>query len=175
MVPVRAAAAHQSTAVRGVIAEAYEEYRSAVPAGWFEPYLANVLDLEARAEVCDQLVVVAGDRVAATVSFFASAADEGIGWPRQWAGVRGLAVGPAHRGTGLGRLLMEECRRRALEGGAEVLALHTAAFMPAAVALYTALGYRRAPGVELLVDGTVLGVEVDDPPLALAYTLTLTP
>jgi hypothetical protein len=43
---------------------------------------------------------------------------------------------------------MEACRRRAEAAGAEVLCLHTDRFMTAAVAIYTAMGFRRAPAFD---------------------------
>src|ERR687887_373333 len=56
-----------------------------------------------------------------------------------------LGVDPALRGRGIGRRLVRECLDRARLLGVPVLCLHTAAFMTAAVALYEAMGFERAP------------------------------
>ena len=83
-----------------------------------------------------------------TVTYYPDAAAEGLGWPAGWAGLRALGVEPGARGRGVGRALMEACRRRAEAGGADVLCLHTDQFMTAAVAIYTAMGFRRAPAFD---------------------------
>jgi GNAT superfamily N-acetyltransferase len=58
-------------------------------------------------------------------------------------GFRLLAVTPDGRGLGAGRVLVEECIRRARAQGATALVLHTATFMTAAVRLYERLGFVR--------------------------------
>ena len=61
-----------------------------------------------------------------------------------------LVVDPAARGRGLGRLLTEECIRRARRDGAGAIALHTSPIMQVALAMYLRLGFvllRDAPPV----------------------------
>ncbi len=58
-------------------------------------------------------------------------------------GFRLLAVTPHGRGLGVGRVLVDECIRRARAQGAHELMLHTATFMAAAVRLYERLGFVR--------------------------------
>jgi ribosomal protein S18 acetylase RimI-like enzyme len=58
--------------------------------------------------------------------------------------VRLLAVGPAGRGRGLGRRLMEECIRRSRAAGAPALTLHTTDMMRVAMGLYERMGFARA-------------------------------
>ena len=52
-----------------------------------------------------------------------------------------LVVDPAARGRGLGRMLTEECMRRARRDGAEMIALHTSPIMQVALAMYLRLGF----------------------------------
>ena len=74
------------------------------------------------------------------------------------AGMRMLAVDPAHQGRGVGRALTEWCLTRARSDGRERLALHTGTWMPDAVRLYERMGFVRrpeldfapAPGVDLI-------------------------
>jgi ribosomal protein S18 acetylase RimI-like enzyme len=64
---------------------------------------------------------------------------------------------------------MDACLERARAAGAPVLCLHTAAFMTAAVALYEAMGFRRAPAYDFDVPAGG-----GAPPVAiLAYRLDL--
>jgi len=65
-----------------------------------------------------------------------------------WPEVRLLATAPAARGKGIGRLLMEECIRRAGASRAPVLTLHTADIMSVAMRLYERMGFERAPELD---------------------------
>jgi GNAT superfamily N-acetyltransferase len=147
-VEVRDAGRSDLPAVRRVLLAAYQQYATAMPPAVFGRYLAELLDVEARAGVGRILVAEVGGRVVGTVTYYPDAAAEGLGWPAGWAGLRALGVEPAARGQGVGRALMEACRRRAEAGGAEVLCLHTDPFMTAAVAIYAAMGFRRAPAFD---------------------------
>jgi ribosomal protein S18 acetylase RimI-like enzyme len=63
---------------------------------------------------------------------------------------------------------MDACLERALAARAPVLCLHTAAFMTAAVAIYEAMGFRRAPAFDFEVPAG------GAPPVAvIAYRLDL--
>jgi predicted N-acetyltransferase YhbS len=59
--------------------------------------------------------------------------------------IRLLAVAPTVRGQGVGRALVDECERRARASGATAIGLHTEDIMEAAVRMYVARGYVRAP------------------------------
>jgi ribosomal protein S18 acetylase RimI-like enzyme len=66
----------------------------------------------------------------------------------EWWSVRLLAVSPAARGQGVGRLLMEECVRRSREGGGKVLGLHTTDMMAVARGMYERMGFKRVPELD---------------------------
>jgi ribosomal protein S18 acetylase RimI-like enzyme len=149
---------------------AYREYAAVLPPVVFGPYLADILDLDAREEVGRPLAAERAGRVVGAVTWYADAAAEGLGWPPGWAGLRVLGVAPAARGHGVGRALVEACRRRARAAGAPVLCLHTAGFMTAAVALYESLGFRRDPSFDFEV-ASQLRVGGIQPVRILAYRL----
>src|SRR5215218_4240942 len=169
---VRDASASDRRAVRAVLLAAYREYAASLPPAVFGPYLADVLDLEAREDVGRLLVAERAGRVVGAVTWYGDAAAEGLGWPSGWAGLRALGVDPAARGHGVGRALVEACRRRALAAGAPVLCLHTAGFMTAAVALYEAMGFRRDPSFDFEATSH-LRVGGIQPVRILAYRLDL--
>lgn len=68
------------------------------------------------------------------------------------AGIRMLAVDPAHQGRGVGRVLTEWClaRARARADGRQRMVLHTGAWMPAAVRLYEGMGFVRVPELDFV-------------------------
>jgi ribosomal protein S18 acetylase RimI-like enzyme len=135
-------------AVRGVLLAAYREYAAVLPPAVFGNYLQNLLDLDARGGTARLLVAEHARRVVGTVTFYDDADDEGLGWPSGWAGLRALGVDPDARRLGVGRTLVQACLRRAEAAGAGVLCLHSAGFMTAAVRLYEAMGFRRAPAYD---------------------------
>jgi predicted N-acetyltransferase YhbS len=169
---VREANRSDHQAIREVIAAAYRQYATVLGPVVFDGYLADLLDLDSRAGDSRLLVAERAGRIVGTVTFFEDAAKEGLGWPSGWAGLRALAVDPAARGQGIGRQLMEACRDRARAAGAKVLCLHTASFMAAAVAIYEAMGFQRAPAFDFSPTGH-LGVEVDTDVRVVAYRLDI--
>lgn len=62
-----------------------------------------------------------------------------------WPELRLLAVAPSARGLGVGRMLVDECIRRARAAGAMALGLHTSRSMRVALRMYEAMGFVRAP------------------------------
>lgn len=166
-VRVRAADPVDHGAVRDVIRRAYAQYAPSLAPDVFRAYLDDLTDVDSR-RGADLLVAEAGTEIVGAVTYYRNASAEGLGWPRRWAGVRALAVDPAHRGLGIAPLLMRTCVDRAIAAGAPVVCLHTASFMPAAVALYERLDFRRAPDYDIDVT-PLLGVS-GDPVMAIAYT-----
>ena len=54
-----------------------------------------------------------------------------------------LVIDPGARGRGLGRLLTEECVRRARRDGAPTVALHTSPIMEVALPMYLRMGFTQ--------------------------------
>jgi predicted N-acetyltransferase YhbS len=157
---------------RGVLRAAYQEYAAALPPAVYRRYLRDILDLDARARTGRLLVAEHAGRIVGTVTFYGDAAAEGVGWPSGWAGLRALGVDPTMRGLGIGRTLMRTCLDRARAAGAAVLCLHTAEFMTGAIAMYEAMGFRRAPSFDF--DATaLLRLGGTTPVRILAYRLDL--
>ncbi|NHA70194.1 GNAT family N-acetyltransferase [Phycicoccus flavus] len=109
-------------------------------------YAARLLDAGARAR--DAVLLVAQDAdggLVGTVTYvppgtpFAELGVDGE------AEVRMLAVDPASRGGGVGRLLSEECVRRARAAGCTAVALSSGSWMAAAHRLYERMGFVRTP------------------------------
>lgn len=131
------------------------------------PYEQTLRSLGADGEG-EVLAAVDGDMILGTVMLQP--------WPRGGEVVRGpgeaeiraLAVAPAARGRGIGRLLLNAVTGRARERGIRHLVLLTQAGMVTAQRLYTTSGFGRlperdwspAPGLTLLAYGQVLAPPV---------------
>ena len=144
---IRPATLADMDVLRDVIAAANEPYRGTVPSSFFDGYLASALDVRSRLQEGEVFAAELDDRIVGTITFYLDANDEGapIAFPARTTGIRVTAVAPGARGLGIGRLLVETCIRRAVETRSDSIALHTAAFMTSAVALYERAGFSRAP------------------------------
>ena len=110
------------------------------------PYARVLTDVEARRTGADVLVARTDDgSVVGTVTFcLAGSPWANIAKPGE-AEFRMLAVQPAARGSGVGRLLVQECVHRAHAAGASALVLSTSRDMVTAHRLYERMGFVRSP------------------------------
>jgi GNAT superfamily N-acetyltransferase len=141
----------EADAIRHVIRAANAQFAAVAPPDIFASYLVSALDVEGRtAQGATVLVAERSGTVVGTVTHFLDANDEGmpVRLPRGTAGLRATAVHPEAQGHGIGMALVEACVERARDHGAERIALHTAPFMTAAVALYERSGFRRVPAFD---------------------------
>ena len=164
-ITIRVAREQDVEAARSILGKAYGEYESFFPAENWVPYLADILDLEGRAEASELMVAELDGELVACVSYFPPGAKMSYPsdsfsehWPVEWSAFRLLAVDPSARGKGVGRLLTEACIERARTEGAPALGLHTTQPMAVARAMYERMGFERAPrfdfrpGPEVLVE-----------------------
>ena len=158
--------------MRAVIAAAYAEYATVIPSALYEPYLAELLDLDVRAEATELIVAEVHGEIVGAVTFYPDAAAEGLGWPSGWTGIRALAVDPRHRGRGIGDALVETCIARSRHNGAAVICLHTATFMRGAVHIYERMGFVRAPDFDVTA-AEMMDVGDVEGPLVIGYRLDL--
>jgi predicted N-acetyltransferase YhbS len=169
---IRPATQREIPEIERVILAAFAEYRDEIPAAIFRSYMADLCRL---ADHCDEAEVLVADldgRVAGTVSFYADASAEGLGWPKGWAGFRRLAVDPAMRGRGIGRLLTERCVDAARKLDAPTIALHAASFLKAACHIYEQIGFRRCPAYDLRA-AEIMNLEGVGDVAVIAYKLDL--
>ncbi len=138
---IRNARPEELAKVSAVIRDAYLQYESSIPAARWNEYLKNITDVRSRWGLADLIVAENGDKPVGTVTLYLDGSQEG--WPTGWAGVRILAVHPAHRGMGTGRALMEECLRRSRGHGIRRVGLHTTQVMEVAKRMYERMGFER--------------------------------
>lgn len=169
--------------VAALLLRANQEFRRAMPAPVYRAYRENLraLVLDPRHhDVCEILVAdrcAMGGRLLGAITFFPDAAEEKLGWPRGWAGLRALAVKPTARGLGIGRQLVETAIGRARSIGAPVICLHSAAFQSAARSLYLDLGFSRCPQFDFdagSVSGEIPAASANSRPIPIeAFTMSL--
>lgn len=153
---VRLAEPRELGATAALVTDAFAQYRGVLPAHIFDPYLRDSRDFTSRWGQADIAVLETQGCLVGTVTYYAEASREGMGWPSSVAGLRTLAVAPSAQGYGYGRALCLWCIGRAQQDGARALTLHTAEFMRAACKLYEGLGFRRCPSHDVTASN-VLG------------------
>ena len=144
---VREARPEEYEAVGRLSVDAFAEIASALPPESWASYAADLADIAHRAEVGTVLVAEDGGGLAGTVTHYpargAQSGDDWRWWPADYAYLRALAVPPAARGRGAGRLLTQACIDRARAEGAGGIALNTSPLMVAALGLYQDMGFRQ--------------------------------
>ena len=168
-VAVRAARPEEGAAVAALLRDTYTSFADELPPDLLPAWLADVLDPAG----ATTLVALVDGTLAGTARLHLSGTYP-VPLPAGSAGVRAVAVVPAFRRAGVARALMAACTERARAAGATALHLHTAPFMTAATALYTSLGYRRDPAVDLDV-GVRFGIAPPGVAVVAAYRQDLGP
>ncbi|ALD20141.1 GNAT family N-acetyltransferase [Hymenobacter sp. DG25A] len=100
------------------------------------------------------VAVTADNQIAGTVLFFGDMQHYGSGGiatqQPDAAGFRLLAVAPAARGRGIGKLLTEACIRKASEQRRRQLIIHSTKAMQIAWKMYEGLGFQRAEELDFM-------------------------
>jgi ribosomal protein S18 acetylase RimI-like enzyme len=159
-IKIREAGAEERDEVENLVKAAYREFQSLMPAAAWKGWMNNISET---IRSPDGILLVAGDqgRIQGAVKFYPDAGQAHQGqWPAGAASIRLLAVSPATRGRGYGRLLTQACLDRARDLSISTIFLFTGTFMAAARQLYEKLGFKRAP-------------EFDRDPGPIAYRLDL--
>jgi GNAT superfamily N-acetyltransferase len=157
-VTVRDARGDERGAIRALTLRAYAELATVMePEAWEELHgaLRAALDGDAPAE---RIVAEHGGELVGSVHLFPPASDAygGMVGEAPWPELRLLAVAPEARGHGVGRLLVDECIRRARAMGAAELGLHTSKSMRVAMGMYERMGFVRAPEHDFQPEGAEL-------------------
>lgn len=155
--------------VSALMVKAYGQYAQHLPAHLWEDYRAEIADVRSRMPFSQLIVAEHEAALRGAVTFYPDATkSQHQGWPDGFTEIRLLSVDPAVRGLGIGRLLTDECIRRAKDLGAHTIGLHTSHLMWVARDMYERMGFVRAPQYDFTPD------PVDMPDLiAIAYTLEI--
>jgi len=152
---IRPARSDEHAALGRILVDAYQRLPGMPDARAQPAYYAMLADVAARARnpAITVFAAVADDgALAGSVDFIADVAHYHSGadlraFPGA-AGIRLLAVDPAHRGAGLGRALTERCLDEARARAQAAVVLHTTRAMATAWRLYERLGFRRHDAID---------------------------
>ena len=157
---IREAKPEELDEVEKLVKTAYREFQPLMPAAAWDRWMDNISET-IHAPLGLLLVLDHQGKIEGAVKFYPDAAQSHLGqWPAGAASMRLLAVPPASRGRGYGRLLTQACLKRARELSIPAIFLYTGTFMSAARQLYEKLGFKRA-------------LEFDRDPGPIAYRLDL--
>jgi ribosomal protein S18 acetylase RimI-like enzyme len=132
-----------------VMEAAYQEYMPPNPSREWLAYREEVRDVRRRLGVSTLIVAEIDGRLVGAVTYYPDGSREtNAAWPPSWAVFRLLAVHPDVRGRGIGRLLTEECIRRARAARCEAVGLHTTHLMTVARTMYERMGFVRFPELD---------------------------
>ena len=109
--------------------------------------VSRMSDLASNGEI---VLVEINERVVGGVAYVPGGKPKASFFDQSWPIIRMLVVDPASRGRGIGRLLTEECIRRARRDQAPLIALHTTSIMSVALPMYLRMGFkllRAAPPI----------------------------
>jgi ribosomal protein S18 acetylase RimI-like enzyme len=152
---IRPARPDEHAALGRLLVDAYQRLPGMPDARAQPAYYAILADVAARARnpAITVFAAVAGDALVGSVDFIADLAHYNSGadlaaLDEDAAGLRLLAVDPAHRGAGLGRALTERCLDEARARGKSAVVLHTTRAMATAWRMYERLGFRRCEEID---------------------------
>jgi GNAT superfamily N-acetyltransferase len=142
---VRAAGLREQAVVTDLLLRANRDYRKVLPTRLYDAYMRDLRALAADWTDKDFLIAESDGALLGVVAFYRDASLQDRDLPREWAGLRALAVDPESRDRGIGRQLTEACVLRAWRLGRQFLALHSAEFHEVARKLYLSMGFQRCP------------------------------
>ncbi|MEQ1956247.1 GNAT family N-acetyltransferase [Mesorhizobium sp. CN2-181] len=170
---IRPADRSETTEISSLIAAAFEPFRGNAPTEALRLYIENSCNIDERWDKGQVLVLDHNGRIVATVTYYADATLEGLGWPHGFAGFRTLAVHPQARSHGFGRRLVDRCIDNARRDGAKAVGIHSAAFMERACGMYERAGFVRCPQYDIYAS-SILGFDRSlGDELVIAYQLPL--
>lgn len=134
VIKIRAAEEADAAQIASLLSESFAEYKPLYTDRAFAATAPASELVQKRLREGDAWVVSQGDQLIGTVSTVADG---------ESLYIRGMAVLPAARGAGAGRLLLEQVEEFAREHGFKRLFLSTTPFLNRAIRLYEHFGFQR--------------------------------
>lgn len=138
---VRPAADAELDALSDLTVRGFSEYRSWVPEAAWPEYRDDLADVRGRARVAQTLVAAVGDELVGVAALFPPSDGAQKWWGPNAPYIRAVAVDPAWRRRGVGRILVEACIADARARGHAAIGLMTHHLMAGARALYDSMGF----------------------------------
>lgn len=105
------------------------------------PAMSERLRISGMARAGEIVVADDGKEIVGAVVYIGPGQPKAAFFHPAWPVIRMLVVKPSARGLGLGRLLTEDCLRRARRDRATTIALHTSPIMTVALSMYLRMGF----------------------------------
>lgn len=137
VIKIRAAEEEDAAQIASLLSESFAEYKSLYTDKGFAATTPTREQVQKRLCEGAAWVVSQGDQLIGTVSTVADG---------EALYIRGMAVLPAARGAGAGRLLLEHIEKFACDNGIKRLFLSTTPFLTRAIRLYERFGFQRIEG-----------------------------
>jgi GNAT superfamily N-acetyltransferase len=135
--------------VNRIALAAFQQYQSEY-SDW-EVFAGRIGNMSALAAVGEIILAKAEDGlIAGAVAYVGPGKEKASYFNQEWPILRMLVVDPIFRGLGVGRLLTQECIRRAIRDSAPLIALHTSRIMTVALPMYERMGFQfecEAPSI----------------------------
>lgn len=132
---VRKATVNDAASITQVLHEAFAEYESLYTPAAFAATVCSIQKVQHRMSEGPLWVAIQNEHVVGTVS---AIPDSSVVY------IRGMALSPAARGQGIGRLLLQQVEQFAHEQSATRLFLSTTPFLTRAICLYEQFGFQRS-------------------------------
>jgi ribosomal protein S18 acetylase RimI-like enzyme len=133
-IKIRRAQMSDAAEIAMLLGEAFSEYRPLYTEKGFAATTPLKNEIEERIGKKAVWLVLLHDNLAGTVSIFPGG--DGLS-------IRSMAVSPAARGKGIGKILMEQVHEMAFSNGCSTLRLNTTTFLLSAIRLYERFGFRK--------------------------------
>lgn len=120
---------------------AFEQYQS-----FYDDWPAlreRIAHLSSLAQHGEIIVAQANGRIVGSVAYLGPGKPKSPFYKPEWAVMRMLVVAPDMQGHGIGRMLADQCIRRAVRDRAGLFALHTSEMMKVALPMYQRMGFTR--------------------------------
>ena len=138
IIKTRRAVADDAAVVAALIYEAFAEYKPLYTKEGFEATTPSQKEIEDRISKKAVWLVGYDNNISGTVSIFPR---------REELFIRSMAVSPASRGKGIGKILMDHVHEMAFSNGCSVITLNTTPFLLPAIRLYERFGFQQqGPG-----------------------------
>ncbi len=148
---IRGARKADRDAARKITLSAFHQYAAVMPPSRWEGYRENILDTLTDVAPAQQIVAEKNGVTLGSVLLY----PPGTAFSTPEESPLTCPEAPEARGQGIGTALMKECIRRARQGGAACLNLHTTDMMQVAIRMYERMGFVRAPELDFHPDPKV--------------------
>ena len=137
---MRRATIADASAIAALLYKAFVEYRSFYTQEGFDATTPTPNEIERRIAMKAVWVMVDNEKIVGTISLF----------PRQGElYIRSMAVNPASRGQGIGKMLMNHAHEIAFSSGCMSITLNTTPFLLPAIKLYEQFGFEAVGSGDL--------------------------